>query len=331
MATQAKYLAAHASPNGPTDARPSALQIIEDDGLVGKLKDKVALITGTSSGIGIETARALAATGAKVYCTARSISKGEAALKGILEPGRVELLEVDQNSLASVRALAKNFLSKSNKLNILVNNAGIMMTPEGRTVDGFESQFGVNHLSHFLLFNLLKDTLITSSTPDFQSRVVDVSSTGHRMSKVHLDNHNLEGIYQPHLSYGQAKTANIWMANQIERLYGSQGVHGFSLHPGGIWTGLQIHMGEDVIAAYKKDENVNKHMKNLGQGAATQVWAAVAKELEGKGGLYLEDCKISEPVKEGYSVIDQGHEKWAYDEEGEKQLWALSERLVGLA
>ena len=185
-----KYTEAHKASNlaGPGDARPTALQIIQDEGLVGKLADKVFIVTGCSAGIGPETGRALAATGGKVFLTVRDMKKGAEACKSFLEPGRVELLEMDNNSLDSVRNAAKTFLSKSKTLNVLVNNAGIMAAPEGKTKDGFESQFGVNHLSHFLFFNLLKDTLIASSTPEFHSRVVNVSSTGHMAGEVQFGN-----------------------------------------------------------------------------------------------------------------------------------------------
>ncbi len=176
-----KYAEVHKPENlaGPGDARPTALQIIEDEGLVNKMTDKVFLVTGASAGIGIETGRALAATGGKVFLTVRDMKKGAEACKSFLEPGRVELLEMDNTSLESVRSAAKAFLGKSDRLNVLVNNAGIMATPYEITKDGFESQFETNHLAHFLLFGLLKDTLIKSSTPEFHSRVVNVSSSGH--------------------------------------------------------------------------------------------------------------------------------------------------------
>ena len=157
-----QYATVHLNENlkGPGDRRPSALQIIKDNDLEGKLSDKVMIITGCSSGIGIETARALSTTGATLYLSARDLDKGRTALEGILEPGRVELLQMDLNSLSSVRKAAAEFLSKSKTLNVLINNAGVMMTPEGKTEEGFETQFGTNHLAHFYLFNLLKDTLL---------------------------------------------------------------------------------------------------------------------------------------------------------------------------
>jgi NAD(P)-dependent dehydrogenase (short-subunit alcohol dehydrogenase family) len=261
--------------------------------------------------------------------TARDRQKGEDALKGILEPGKVELLMLDLNSLESVRKCAEDLLSKSSTLDIIINNAGIMALPERTpTADGFEAQFGTNHLAHFLLFQLLKPTLLKSATPEFASRVVCVSSSGHRRSAVHLDDLQLEKSYDPWTGYGQSKTANIYMANEIERRYGSRGLHGYSLHPGGIWTGLQIHID---TSAYKGNVDIERSIKSVPQGAATQVWAAVDKEWEGKGGKYLEDCQIAQPSGEVKGPLGGGYATWAYDEDAAKQLWIQSCILVSVA
>ena len=313
---------------GPGDARPTALQIVQDNDLVGGLKDKVILITGCSSGLGIETARALKETGAKLFVTARDRKKGEEALKDVLEPGKVELLMLDLNSLASVRKCAEEFVSQSSKLNILINNAGIMALPERTlTADGFEAQFGTNHLAHFLLFQLLKPTMLKSATPEFASRVVCVSSSGHRISGVHLDDLQLEKSYDPWVGYGQSKTSNIYMANELDRRYGAKGLHGYSLHPGGIWTGLQIHMD---TSQYKGKPEVERMMKSVEQGAATQVWAAVDKTLEGKGGKFLDDCQVARPVQANAARGSPGYAEYAYDQEAAKQLWVESCKLVGV-
>ena len=327
-----RYAAAHAITTGPGDARPTALDIIKDDHLENALSDKVMLITGCSSGIGIETARALAVTGATIYCTVRDLSKGKTALHDILEPGRVELLHVDLDSLDSVRAGTREFLRKSKKLNVLVNNAGIMAIPTlQKTSDGFEAQFGTNHLAHFLLFQLLKPLLLASSSPSFHSRVVNVSSTGHRAGGIQFDNYDFEsGNYTPDLGYGQAKTANIYMANEIERRYGAKGLHGLSLHPGGIATGLQTHLPKEVVASMTENETIVKYMKSPEQGAATTVLAAVGKEWEGRGGKYLEECAESKPVEEDWNVLGPGYVPHAYDEEKEGRLWKDSCRMVGV-
>lgn len=326
-----KYAEVHKPENlaGPGDARPTALQIIQDEGLEGKMTDKVFLVTGTSAGIGPDTAKALAATGGKVFMTVRDLKKGEAACASFLEPGRVELIEMDNNSLESVRAAAKTFHNKSDKLNVLVCNAGIMATPFEKTKDGFESQFGVNHLAHFLLFNLLKDTLLASSTPGFNSRVVTVSSGGHMGGSIQFGNFNFEdGSYTPWGGYGQAKTANIYMANEIENRYGAKGLHGLSLHPGGIWTGLQKYVDEEVLAGWKTSPEFKKLMKSPEQGAATTVFAAVGGAYEGKGRLYLDDCGTGVPsTGQGFG----GYGTHAFDVEKEGKLWEESLKMVGLS
>jgi NAD(P)-dependent dehydrogenase (short-subunit alcohol dehydrogenase family) len=207
-----KYAASWVSPNGPGDSRPTARQIIEDEGLIGKLHGKVALITRCSSGIGIETARALKATSATLFLTARNLEKGKQALADILELNTVHLLQLGLESIESVRACVNDLQKKTKTLNILINNAGARHTPKGQTRDGFETQFGTNHVAHFLLFQLLKLILIASSTSDFHSRVVAVSSTAHRHGRLNLNDLNVEKRgYDPVIAYGQSKLANIYM------------------------------------------------------------------------------------------------------------------------
>lgn len=329
MAT--KYAAAHKSPNGPGDSRPTALQIIQDEQLEGKLTDKVILITGCSSGLGIETARALAKTGATLFVTARDPHKAKAALGDLLESDKIHLLKLDLNSFASVRACASEFLSQSHqKLNILITNAGVMATPEGKTADGFETQFGVNHLAHFLLLQLLKPTLLSSSTPTSPSRVVFVSSAAHRISTVHMDNLSLAGEYDPWKAYGQSKTAIIWTANEVQRRYGSKGLLAFSLHPGGISTGLQQHVPDEVQQSWGADKSFALLWKSPEQGAATTVWAAVAKDLEKHGGKYLDDCQIAGPHDPDTGLLGAGYAPWAYDEVNAAKLWDASMKMVGM-
>ncbi|KIW53526.1 hypothetical protein PV05_09092 [Exophiala xenobiotica] len=330
-----RYAQAHlpSSLAGPGDARPTALQIIKDNNLENSLTDKVMLVTGTSSGIGIETVRALKATGAKIYATARDLEKGRKALAGILEPGKVELLQLDTASFDSVRSCAKEFLAKESKLNVLINNAGIMALLEHTlTKDGYEAQLQTNHLGHFLLFQLLKPTLLASATRSSASRVVNVSSSGHRQSPIRFEdlNFNEPGSYAPFASYGQSKTANIYMANEIERRYGAQGLHAWSLHPGGITsTGLGVHLD---FSALQANAEMMRGMKSAEQGAATTVLAAVDKELEGKGGKYLDDTAVSPPVEPSLAneLTAQGHAAWAYDEEAAKKLWTVSNQIVGV-
>lgn len=282
--------------------------------------------------VGIETAKAVAATGAKVFATVRDMKKGETALADILKPGQVELVKMDLNSLDSVRAAAKEVLSKTQTLNIVINNAGIMAVPKlVKTADGFESQFGTNHLAHFLLFELLKPTLLASSTPQFNSRVVSLSSSGHRAGPVQIGNYNFEkGNYSPWAAYGSSKSANLYLGNEIERRYGSKGLHGLSVMPGGIRTGLQEHVPSSVKASWDHDSEVKNYMKSPAQGASTSVYAALSKEWEGKGGRYLEDCAESPPADPYGGATSVGYAPHAYNVKDAKQLWADSCKMVGV-
>jgi NAD(P)-dependent dehydrogenase (short-subunit alcohol dehydrogenase family) len=327
-----KYAASWISPKGPGDGRPTARQILEDEGRIGNLQGKVILITGCSSGLGIETARALKSTGAKLFLTVRNLEKGKEALSGILEPNSVELLHLDLESLDSVRSCVDDLKTRTDTLNILINNAGVRHTPKGQTKERFETQFGTNHVAHFLLFQLLKPLLLASSTPDFHSRVIAVASTAHRTSRLDFNDLNMSKRgYDPVVAYGQSKLANVYMAYEIERRYGAQGLHAWSVHPGGIRTGLQRFSWSDWFMVLRagpvKTLNI---MQNAEQGASTTVWAATSKELEGRGGKYLERCAVSVPVKKGWGPIDPGHALWAYDEGDAKRCWIETMKMVGL-
>jgi len=320
-----RYADVHKTPNGPGDARPTALQIIKDEELQGSLADKKIFITGASSGIGVETAKALYATGATLYLTARNLQKARDNLgSDLADSSHVHLLEMDQNSLASVRACGQKLLSMTDTLNIFIANAGVMATPEGRTADGFETQFGVNHLSHFLLFNLLMPALL-AGTP---SRAVFLSSIAHRSGEVHLDNINLDGEYEKFKAYAQSKTAGLWTANEADRRYQSKGLRCFSVQPGGIQTGLLQHMSEEETKGLAEDPGLAPQFKSPEQGAATTVWGAVSKSLEGMGGKYLEDVQISKEWKEENGQWGPGYAAWAYSPEKEKKLWEMSEKSV---
>lgn len=323
-----QYEDVHRIFNGPGDARPTAQQIVEDQQLKGKWPDKAIMITGCSSGIGIETAKALFETGASLYLTARDLQKARSALGTLTESDRVHLLELDLNSLASVRSCAQSFLAQSDRLHVLINNAGVMATPEGRTQEGFETQFGTNHLAHFLLVQLLLPTFLNSSTPEFQSRVIILASIGHRDGQVNFANLNFEGQYHSWMAYAQSKTANVWTANELDRRYGSQGLHAWSVHPGGIMTGLTQHLTEDQLSAMAANPALTKLLKSTEQGAATSVWAATAKALEGQGGKYLEDCQISKPWDPTSGQIGPGYAAHAYSEADEGHLWKRSVELV---
>lgn len=316
---------------------PSADDVLAREGKDFSLKGKVILVTGGSTGIGAETVRAFASKGAKVLVAVRDIEKTKAVIDSIKaahrDHGDLEIVKLELDSLASVKAAADYVTSHTDQLNILVNNAGVMNAPYELTKDGHELQFGVNHLGHFLLFRRLLPLLLKSSTPEFQSRVVNLSSRAHLNSGVDVDDlHWTKRGYKKTLAYGQSKTANILMAREIERRYAGQGVHAWAVHPGGILTDLARHTTlEDYIQiglSNEKGELARKgfKLKSIPQGAATTVWAAVAKELEGKGGEYLEDVHISRPVKEGDT--SGGYAPHGYDEEVARKLWEYSEQAV---
>ncbi|GKU08552.1 oxidoreductase [Fusarium langsethiae] len=267
-----RYVHVHSKPNGPGDSRPTAIDIIKNESLVDKLTPFKALITGCSAGIGIETAKALHLAGATLYLTARDLSKAKSALgDDLIQSDRVHLLELDLGSFESVRSCAKGFLSLSKDLNILVCNAGVMTPPEGRTKDGFETQFGTNHLAHFLLFNLLQPALSAGSIPQRNSRVGILSSVAHRFGDVKFDDVNFEGHYDAMATYAQSKTANLWTANERERRFGKQGIHAWSVQPGAVLTDLTRHMSNDVKDSLSKDAYLATIYKTPAQGAATSV------------------------------------------------------------
>jgi NAD(P)-dependent dehydrogenase (short-subunit alcohol dehydrogenase family) len=335
--TMDRYASLHTSPNGPGDSRPTAEQILRDQDLIGQWPDKVILVTGATAGLGMETARVLQQTGAKVYITARDTSKAETILQKISDSRYrpIDVVELDLSSSDSIQEGVKKFLEKESKLNVLINNAGIMACPPRRTKDGFEMQFGTNHLGHFLLFQLLKPALLAASTPDFASRVISVSSAGHRRSDIRPDiNYDLIAAeeYNPFPAYGQSKTANILFANELDRHFCPK-IRGLSLHPGVIFdTELGRHQedgGEGlVIHLSAANPDFKKGIKSLGQGAATQVWAATAKELEGKGGLYLDDVQVAKADEECGGKA--GYKAYIYDEENARRLWEDSVKMVGV-
>ena len=301
-----------------------------DDVLEGiDLSGRRALVTGASTGLGEETTRALAAHGAAVTMAVRDPERGAAAAARIhasVPDAELEVRIVDLASLASVRTFADAFGREHDRLDLLINNAGIMACPLGYTVDGFELQFGTNHLGHFLLTNLLLPALEAGES----TRVVSVSSAGHRFGDVDLVDYNFEVTpYEPWLAYGRAKTANALFAVELDHLY-ADSLHAFSLHPGGIQTELARHLTEEslgtLIAAMPADQPTI--WKSIPAGAATSVWAATAPELEDHGGAYLEDCNVA--LVNADLTSRAGVKPYALDPARAEALWALSMDLVGI-
>lgn len=305
-----------------------------DDVLEGKnLAGRTAFVTGGYSGLGRETARALAARGAHVILSGRDATKLSAAADEIAEStgARVDTVVCDLASLDSVRAAAKETGERFDRIDLLINNAGVMACPRGTTEDGFETQFGTNHLGHFLLTNLLMPLLEKGESP----RIVNLSSRGHHIAPVDFDDPNFERrAYDPWLSYGQSKTANILFAVGLEERLGDKGIHAYALHPGGIHTNLGRHMTEEDMAALIERIRKNAEasgqepqpFKSIPQGAATTCWVATADELEGAGGLYCEDCHVAD---QDDADAMGGVRSYAIDSTKADRLWALSEELVG--
>ena len=300
-----------------------AFETTTDEVIAGvDLSDRVALVTGANSGLGLETARALASAGAHVVLAARDEAKGKETASEIssrLPGASLEYGVLELDSLASVRSFADWFLSSHAKLDLLINNAGVMATPFARTVDGFERQFGTNHLGHFLLTNLLLPAVLAAAP----ARIVNLSSAGHRNSDVDFDDPNFERReYSEWPAYGQSKTANILFSVELDRRLASKGVRAYAVHPGVIMTNLSRYLTESVVKdlmvrVEERTKGAGLQMKTVEQGAATSVWAAVAPELADVGGVYLEDVAISEP------------EPYALNPDSAKRLWSLSEQLVG--
>ena len=302
-------------------------EVLEGIDLTGKW----ALVTGGSGGLGAETARALASKGARVVIAARDVAKGEAVAQGIRKStgnDAIEVAALELGSLASIRAFAELFLARHDALQILVNNAGVMACPFAKTSDGFELQFGTNHLGHFLMTGLIAPALLRGAP----ARIVSVSSRGHHNSPVVFDDIHFERrAYDKWLAYGQAKTANVLFAVELERRLGARGVHSNALHPGVILTELSRHMHREDYEHLRKRAapSGGLKMKSVATGAATSVYAATAPELEGRGGLYLEDCGIAAINDVDAATSSGGVRSYALDAEAARRLWAISEESVG--
>jgi len=300
-------------------ARSTTSDVLQGIGLPGQL----AIVTGGYSGLGLETTRALTGAGARVVVPARRPSAALEAVEGI---DGVEVDELDLADLDSVRSFAERFLSSGRDIDLMINNAGIMASPETRVGPGWEAQFATNHLGHHALVNLLWPALRRGG-----ARVVSVSSNGHQLSDVHWDDVHFTRGYDKWQAYGQAKTANALFALHLDGLGRDAGVRAFSLHPGAIATQLARHMSEEEIAELSvmiSDSPAAGGWKTPEQGAATQVWAATSPQLVGMGGVYCEDCDIAEPAAEG-TVLGGGVREWATDRERAARLWELSARLTG--
>ncbi|MEP9363576.1 oxidoreductase [Nocardioides sp. CN2-186] len=279
------------------------------------LSGRTALVTGGYSGIGIEVVRALAGAGAHVLAPAR---RPEKATEALADVDGVEIGELDLADQGSVAAYAEGVLAGGRHLDIVVNNAGIMACPERRVGPGWELHLATNHLGHYALVNRLWPAITGGA------RVVSVSSTGHHLSDFRWDDPWFETGYDKWQAYGQSKTANVLFAVHLDELGRDQGVRAFSLHPGAIITALGRHLQADDLTDLEIPE-----FRSPEQGAATAVWAAVAPELDGRGGLYLEDCHVAEVVPDGPQTTC-GVRDYALDPDAAARLWAWSAAQTGV-
>jgi NAD(P)-dependent dehydrogenase (short-subunit alcohol dehydrogenase family) len=311
-----------------------------DDVLSGvNLKGKRIFVTGVSAGLGVETARSLVAHGAQVVGTARDLNKAKAATEQVRKDaaahgGRFELVELDLANLKSVRACADRLLAKREALDAVIANAGVMATPFGHTADGFETQFGTNHLGHFVLVNRIASLIRDGG------RLINLSSSGHRYANVDLEDPNFERTpYEPFVAYGRSKTANILFAVAFDKRHRDRGVRAAAVHPGGILTELGRYVESGRLE--KIVEEINQQLaaqgkgpfqwKSIPQGAATSVWAAVVAPADEIGGQYCENCHVGRIVGDDVTItaISEGVRGYALDATNAEALWKKSEQLVG--
>lgn len=296
--------------------RRTALQVVDGIDLSGK----TCVITGASSGLGRESARALAAAGSHVILTARNqdaLADTARCIRAELPAARVSQVPLDLTALASVRTAANAIRDIAPAIDVLMNNAGVMFTPFGRTRDGFETQIGTNHFGHFELARLLVAQLAAAGN----ARIVTLSSGGHALGDVDFDDPNWESReYDKFVAYGASKTANILHTVEADRRLRELGIRAYAVHPGTVATDLARYMSRADFSRLRDMTGGSLDLATAEQGAATQVWAAVSPELADQGALYLEDCGVSEAVA-----------PYARDPQRAADWWSLSETLCDRA
>jgi len=295
------------------------------------LTGKLAVVTGASAGIGVETARTLASAGARVVMAVRDPAKGEKAAAQIREsvPGaQLEIRELDLGSLASVRAFGKSFRAEHDSLDLLINNAGVMACPQAQTTDGFDMQLGTNHLGHFALTAELLPALRHAADGGSDVRIVNLSSRGHMRGGIDFDDpHYRSRAYDKFEAYGQSKSANILFTVELEKRLAGTGIHSFAVHPGVIATELSRHLTRDDFKSMAARAPAGAlTLKSIPAGAATSVWAATSPDLAGKGGRYLEDVGIAELADDART---HGVAPHAVDTDVAERLWTWSEEQIG--
>ena len=302
-----------------------------DEVLAGiDLSGRTVFITGANSGLGRETARAMASRGAHVIMAGRDQDKLDEAVAAIQaghSKAQIDTITVDLGSLENIRAATSRARQRFQKIDLLINNAGVMATPFLHTADGFEMQFGTNHLGHFALTGELCPLIERGHL----KRIVNLSSRGHHFAPVDFEDPHFERrAYDPWTSYGHSKTANVLFTVGLEARFAVLGIHAYAVHPGGIQTNLGRHMTPEMMEALMArvtSKDTGFQWKTIPQGAATSCWAATAPELEGKGGVYCEDCHVAEVDDESSTG---GVRSYALNPSFADRLWKLSEELTGV-
>ena len=296
------------------------------------LHNKVAIVTGGYSGIGLETTKALVAAGANVIIPAKRPEIANQNLNGVVS--ETNIIKMDLGNLNSVKNFTNSFKENFNTLSLLINNAGIMACPETRVGDNWESQFAINHIGHFLLTKELMSTMANTEG----SRFVSLSSSAHALTGILWDDiHFSKQPYDKWMAYGQSKTASSLIAIEFNERMKNYGVEGFSVHPGGIITPLQRHLEkEEMIALGWMDEDgspselAKNFFKSPSQGASTTLWCATSNDLNGLGGVFCEDCNIAKRKSEVDESLQRyfGVADWAIDKNEAAKLWTLSEKII---
>ena len=296
------------------------------------LHNKVAIVTGGYSGIGLETTKALVAAGANVIIPAKRPEIANQNLNGVVS--ETNIIKMDLGNLNSVKNFTNSFKENFNTLSLLINNAGIMACPETRVGDNWESQFAINHIGHFLLTRELMNTLADTEG----SRFVSLSSSAHALTGILWDDiHFNKQPYNKWMAYGQSKTASSLIAIELNKKMKDYGVESFSVHPGGIITPLQRYLEkEEMIALGWMDEDgspselAKNFFKSPSQGASTTLWCATSNDLNGLGGVFCEDCDIAKRKSEVDESLQRytGVANWAVDTDEATRLWELSEEII---
>tara|TARA_Y100001954_G_scaffold239211_1_gene311979 strand:+ start:2171 stop:3163 length:993 start_codon:yes stop_codon:yes gene_type:complete len=311
--------------NSGFDAKSEPSEILEDVDLSGK----VAMVTGGYSGIGLETSRALKEAGARVIVPARRTEIAKSELNGLI--GDEDIFELDLANPVSVYKFVGSFVESNIPLDILINNAAVMACPQMPTKEGWDLQFAVNHIGHFILTKGLLPSMIKSS----EARLVTLSSTGHKLSGIQWEDVHFENTYDKWKAYGQSKTAASLLAVEVGNRMRDEGIKTYSVHPGGIFTPLQRHLEKEEMIALgwlgedgELSEMAAANFKSPSQGAGTSLWAATSPMLNDVSGVYCENCDVAARQEDGPMARYIGVADWAVDTDEASKLWDLTEHTL---